>query len=368
VRPFQADSDFALMLAHVKQSPRPPIELQPGLPPGLNDIILKAIAKNPADRFASADEFRQALRTLPASGLGQSASGTATVLASASAPTMAAAATLPAPPPSAERASGQSSTDHPRTLIDTRTPSAPRVPTPAGAPPNLVVQALPRKTVHPGLYMALGGVLVIATLIGTGVYMRRAEAGTDSSSKTENASGGSPTPAKSAAAPTPAASPAREATPIPQPPAPTPAEALPATASATRPPAPSGASHANAKLKPATRPANVVRPAATGGTAADTPAAQASPKDAAELDQLEQEIDGLAARATAVNNSLDHLQQEQARQGLGLRGDMAARQQSMKSNLAKAQDALEKGDAARARRFSDQAQKDIDALEQFLGR
>jgi predicted nucleic acid-binding Zn-ribbon protein len=112
----------------------------------------------------------------------------------------------------------------------------------------------------------------------------------------------------------------------------------------------------------------VARSAATGGTAADTPAAQASTTNTAELDQLEQEIDGLAARATAVNNSLDHLQQEQARQGLGLRGDMAARQQSMKSNLAKAQDALEKGDAARARRFSDQAQKDIDALEQFLGR
>jgi serine/threonine-protein kinase len=370
VRPFQADSDFALMLAHVKQSPRPPIELQPGLAPGLNDIILKAIAKNPADRFPSADAFRQALRTLPASGLGQSASANATVLASATAPTMAAASTLPAPPPSAERASARSSTDHPRTLIDTRTPSAPRVPTPAGAPPNLVVQALPKKPVHPGLYMALGGVLAIATLIGMGAYVRR-EGVTDSSSKRENASGGSPTPAKAspAPAPTPAppAPPARDATSTPQPAATTPAEALPATASATRPPAPSRASQAN-KVKPATRPANVVRPAAAGGTAADTPAAQPSTTNTAELDQLEQEIDGLAARATAVNNSLDHLQQEQARQGLGLRGDMAARQQSMKSNLAKAQDALEKGDAARARRFSDQAQKDIDALEQFLGR
>jgi hypothetical protein len=236
----------------------------------------------------------------------------------------------------------------------------------------MVVQALPKKAVHPGLYMALGGVLVIATLIGTGVYMRRAEGGTDSSSKTENASGGSPTPAKASPAPAPApappAPPARDATSTPQPAATTPAEALPATASATRPPAPSRASQANDKLKPATRPANVVRPAATGGTAADTPAAQPSTTNTAELDQLEQEIDGLAARATAVNNSLDHLQQEQARQGLGLRGDMAARQQSMKSSLAKAQDALEKGDAARARRFSDQAQKDIEALEQFLGR
>ena len=100
----------------------------------------------------------------------------------------------------------------------------------------------------------------------------------------------------------------------------------------------------------------------------ETPAPQAPASNASELDQLEHEIDGLTARATAVNNSLDHLQQEQARQGLGLRGDMAAHQQSMKTSLAKAQDALEKGDAARARRFSEQAQKDVEVLEQFLGR
>jgi len=363
VRPFQGDSGFAVMLAHLKQSPRPPIELQPGLAPGLNDIILKAIAKSPADRFQSADEFRQALRTLPASGLGQTASRDATVLAGADAPTMATATTLSAPTPaSAQRTSAPSAPDHPRTLIDTRTPSAPRVPTPPG-PPNLVVQPLPKKTMHPGLYMALGGVLVIATLIGTGVYLRKAEGGTDSSSKAGNATGASHAPAT----PAPAPAPAPGASSIP-PPAPTPpAEALPATASAT-PPLPPGANQPNRKSKPATRPANVARPAATGATAPDSSAPQAPASNASELDQLEQEIDGLTARATAVNNSLDRLQQEQARQGLGLRGDMAARQQSMKSNLAKAQDALEKGDTARGRRFSEQAQKDIEALEQFLGR
>ena len=32
-RPFQGDSDFAIMAAQVKEMPQPPIELQPGLPP-----------------------------------------------------------------------------------------------------------------------------------------------------------------------------------------------------------------------------------------------------------------------------------------------------------------------------------------------
>jgi ABC-type phosphate transport system auxiliary subunit len=91
-------------------------------------------------------------------------------------------------------------------------------------------------------------------------------------------------------------------------------------------------------------------------------------QDPAALDQLEQEIDQLSVRAAAVNNSLDRLQQEQARQGLGLRGDMAARQESMKLNLSRAREALEKGDPARARKYRDLTESDVEALEKFLGR
>ena len=59
-RPFQGDSDFSIMTAQVKEEPKPPIELQPGLPPALNEIILMSIAKNPAQRFQSADALRNA--------------------------------------------------------------------------------------------------------------------------------------------------------------------------------------------------------------------------------------------------------------------------------------------------------------------
>src|SRR5262249_50278123 len=60
-RPFRADSDFAMMLAQLKEQPRPPIELRSDLSPRLNEIILKALAKNPIERFQSATEFRTAL-------------------------------------------------------------------------------------------------------------------------------------------------------------------------------------------------------------------------------------------------------------------------------------------------------------------
>jgi serine/threonine protein kinase len=72
-KPFDADNAFALMLGHVEQPPLPPVEIDPSLPSDLNDIVLTALAKDPAQRFASADQFREALdqvrHALPSSRL-----------------------------------------------------------------------------------------------------------------------------------------------------------------------------------------------------------------------------------------------------------------------------------------------------------
>jgi len=54
--------------------------------------------------------------------------------------------------------------------------------------------------------------------------------------------------------------------------------------------------------------------------------------------------------------------------GLGLRGDMAAKQSTMNINLSRAQDAVMKHDAVRAQRYRDAAEADLEALEKFLGR
>ena len=64
-RPFIATSDYSIMAAHVKETPKPPVELHPGLPAALNEIILMAIAKDPAQRFQTADAFRNALSSVP---------------------------------------------------------------------------------------------------------------------------------------------------------------------------------------------------------------------------------------------------------------------------------------------------------------
>ena len=61
-RPFDGDSQFAIMSAHLEKTPVPPVTIDPTLPAALNDIILLAVAKEPDQRFQTAEAFRNALR------------------------------------------------------------------------------------------------------------------------------------------------------------------------------------------------------------------------------------------------------------------------------------------------------------------
>ena len=59
--PFVGTNGFAVMLAHQNTAPQPPEELQPSIGRHLNQVILKALEKNPACRFQNAAEFHAAL-------------------------------------------------------------------------------------------------------------------------------------------------------------------------------------------------------------------------------------------------------------------------------------------------------------------
>ena len=63
-RPFDGDSQFAIMSAHLEKMPVPPVEVDPRLPQALNDAILMAVAKDPAMRFQTAGAFRMALSSI----------------------------------------------------------------------------------------------------------------------------------------------------------------------------------------------------------------------------------------------------------------------------------------------------------------
>ncbi|MEZ5356822.1 MAG: serine/threonine-protein kinase [Bryobacteraceae bacterium] len=60
--PFVCDSAYALMRAHTQEDPPAPSKLEPGLPPEIDRLVLKALEKDPALRYRSASEFREALQ------------------------------------------------------------------------------------------------------------------------------------------------------------------------------------------------------------------------------------------------------------------------------------------------------------------
>ena len=60
-KPFDGTSDFSIMAAHMHHQAIPPIQLDPSMPRVLNDVILKALAKDVMARFQSAVEFHTAL-------------------------------------------------------------------------------------------------------------------------------------------------------------------------------------------------------------------------------------------------------------------------------------------------------------------
>ena len=150
-RPFTASSDYSIMAAHVKETPKPPVELHPGLPASLNEIILMAIAKDPEQRFQSADAFRNALSSVPVNAATMTpgaldATTVDSILPLGSAPTPTPPAPTPARPVSVPVAA----------MKDARIPTAPPAPSPVPMPPPA------QGSGHRGLYMTLGALIVLA--------------------------------------------------------------------------------------------------------------------------------------------------------------------------------------------------------------
>jgi serine/threonine protein kinase len=55
--PFTADTPLAIILKHISDPLPPPSLIKPDIPAPIERVILKALAKNPADRFSTAEEF-----------------------------------------------------------------------------------------------------------------------------------------------------------------------------------------------------------------------------------------------------------------------------------------------------------------------
>jgi len=62
VLPFDGDTPVAVALKQVNEEPRPPRRRRESIPPDLEAVILRAMRKDPAERYTSAEEMRDDLR------------------------------------------------------------------------------------------------------------------------------------------------------------------------------------------------------------------------------------------------------------------------------------------------------------------
>src|SRR5918995_1715802 len=68
VVPFDAETPVTVALKQVSESPVPPIQRNPAIPPALDAVVMRALRKDPDARFQDADEFIAALEAALAGG------------------------------------------------------------------------------------------------------------------------------------------------------------------------------------------------------------------------------------------------------------------------------------------------------------
>jgi eukaryotic-like serine/threonine-protein kinase len=373
--PFHSDSQYSLMTAHLNEVPAPPITLRDDLPASLNEIIMMAMAKDPAERFQSADAFRAALKTVPVSPLPMAGTTVTPTPKPATTPKPSSATTLvetPLPP----RVSSVAAPPRTRAPLSTPTSAAavaaaPQVPAPVAARPSGSGR---------GVWLALGAVLGVGVLIAAGIYIPR-RMGTHADPNKAVFPANSSSTASNAANPS-------AATPE------APVVSLQSDQGSIKVDpngnvsmtSPKGSIHVDAttgEVKMSGKDGSLgVLPARTpgAGVANGNPkpfhdgtalhdVAPATPPGPSpeELAKLEDEADKLNVRAAAASQSVGTLRQQQIAAGYNLRADIASAQERMQVYLSKGDAALKAHDAANAQKYFDLADKELDKIEKFLG-
>jgi hypothetical protein len=332
-KPFDGDSQFAIMAAHLEKVPVPPITLDTRLPQMLNDVILMSIAKDPDQRFQTAQAFAAALGNV------RQSLGMPDVVAAVA----AAARTATLPPPSAAR------------------PAA----APAMAAPAMA-EGHPKSSKR-WLWVGAGALATVLALVAAIQFgpWRKTSAQTGPQPVQE--------PAASQPAAMPATVPPAETAPLPAQQAETPP---PVQTTPSLPAVKPAASERNVQRRPARQAAQqlTAQPESPADAQA-APATQTAPPrhaapagpDPAVLQELRERLVQLATRAGPVRTSLGNLKRSQEANGMSLRGDMAAAESRMNYMMEGSNSALNAHDIPAAKKFLDSAEGELEKLEKFLG-
>jgi eukaryotic-like serine/threonine-protein kinase len=368
-RPFEGDTTFGVLNQQLNSTPRPPMEVNPALSRQLNDLILKALQKDPAQRFQSADDFRSALRAT--TGKPPSPEVAATV-------PMA----MPAPPPD------QAPVPNPQ--------SGAAAPVESGAAAAGIVSRTPSSGsggAQRVIWVSVGAFAVLAVLVAAAVglpHLFKTRASSKNASAPAQTTPIANPPAdqiisaQSASAQTasvtpPVVSPSATPSTVPESSPPPP----PASASAVQKAAPTAPtvhppshSQVESPTQPsqrtgAPRPQYIPNRSATQAATAGAPPSNSQPtvlpgSSPQEIEQATDRRVQLDSRSAAVSASLDNLQRQQEAQGYSIRQDIAGAAARMRTYLRAADADLQRGDAAAAQKDMDRADKEISTLEAFF--
>jgi serine/threonine protein kinase len=305
-RPFEADSTFGILNAHLNVAPRPAVEVNAAIPAAANDLIMTALAKDPAQRFQSADAFRRALDSL---GVASSAAGIPTVITG---PQQL----------QTEKTQGEKSRD------------------------------------HRGLWMAAGAIACVCVLAAAAIVVPRLQT---SSANSHPSPAQAVSPAEKRATPPPRAV-AGDSGAVPAPAA-IPVQ-LPPPRHRLRPPrAVSPMKGVPAKIVDSSNAADSNAP-----NSQPQPRAVPAGPSAQEIETVRDGLMQIHARADAVSGSLNRLSAQQAAEGLGLRQDIAASASRLAAYVQAADQAAGTNDLNSARKNMARAEQELSKLEAFLGR
>jgi eukaryotic-like serine/threonine-protein kinase len=347
-KPFQADTSYSILNAHMNEAPTPPAELDPSISQQLNAIVLRAMAKLPEQRFQTAEEFRTALKAerevhptpvpVPAAEIPAPAAG------------LRSEAWMPATPPTPQYTTPQP-------------PSFVPVPPPPGPPPSAARS-------HRGLWIGLGAATAILALIVVVALLPRIFS-TSASQK----------PAVATDTTSPASAPAPASPAETQSPAPDQQSSAPPADSAVPPrPSPSGALTHIAKSpsappeskKPREPYVSPASAAAVSTSSSETGSAPVPPVPAGpsprEVREAHDRYANLEARADAALAGVEQIRSQQRAQGLDLRGDIVAAMNRLHHQLDEAHQALAQKDLDTANEYMNRADNETAVLEKFLGR
>jgi len=349
-KPFQADSSYTVLHAQLNTAPTSPLELNPSLPPALSGIVMHAMQKDPAARFQSAEEFRNALKSLRAPQQAQPVSQPA--------PQAFAAAPDPGFAPVAAAVSAPA-------------PAQPEF-TPVAVAPAV---ASGSGKSHRGLWIGLGALTAILALAAVATVLphylsTHADQKPASGATVTQPAAAQPEAASAAQPSSPAsdksAQPVSTGTTAPVTGATSPQMATPSTQSSSSPARP-----AIEQAKTSGFPVKHSMAAAPEiGASAPPPApAQSMPSGPSqqEIRQAHHRMMNLDAREVSIRSGVQQIRSQQQAQGLDIRGDILASMTRMNHLLSEANRELAQNDLQAANESMEHAEAEAAKLEAFLG-